>query len=204
MRSLARNISTMATIKTIRDDIALGDGDTSLSEKTISQYLTALDRIFVTENLPAWNPALRSKTAIRTSSKRHFVDPSIAVAVMRLTPSRLLDDFTYFGFLFESLCTRDLRIYSEAIDGQVFHYRDASGLESDTVICLNDGRWAPVEVKLGAKEIEKAAQHLLELKAKVNTDKMKEPSFLMILTGTEFAYRREDGVLIVPIGCLKD
>ena len=204
MRSLARNISTMATIRTIRDDIASGDSDTSVSDKTISQYLTALDRIFVTENLAAWNPALRSKTAIRTSPKRHFVDPSIAVAVMRLTPSRLLDDFNYFGFLFESLCTRDLRVYSEAIDGQVFHYRDASGLESDTVVCLNDGRWAAVEVKLGSKEIEEAAQHLLELKAKVNTDKMREPSFLMILTGTEFAYRRDDGVLVVPIGCLKD
>lgn len=204
MRSYARNIATMATIRTIRDDIALGDADTSVSEKTISQYLTALDRIFVTENLPAWNPVLRSKTAIRTSVKRHFVDPSIATAVMRLTPSRLLDDFQYFGFLFESLCTRDLRVYAEAIDGQVFHYRDASGLESDTVVCLNDGRWAPIEVKLGTKEIEEASEHLLELKAKVDTKKMKEPSFLMILTGTEFAYRRDDGVLVVPIGCLKD
>lgn len=204
MRSIARNLSTMATIKTIRDDIALGDANTSISEKTISQYMTALDRIFVTEHLSAWNPALRSKTAIRTSVKRHFVDPSIATAVMRLTPSRLLEDFSYFGFLFESLCTRDLRVYAEAIDGQVFHYRDASGLESDTVVCLNDGRWAAIEVKLGAKEIEEAAGHLLELQAKVNTDKMKEPSFLMILTGTEFAYRRDDGILIVPIGCLKD
>lgn len=204
MRSYARNIATMATIRTIRDDIAIGDADTSVSEKTISQYLTALDRIFVTENLPAWNPVLRSKTAIRTSVKRHFVDPSIATAVMRLTPSRLLDDFQYFGFLFKSICTRDLRVYAEAIDGQVFHYRDASGLESDTVVCLNDGRWAPIEVKLGTKEIEEASEHLLELKAKVDTKKMKEPSFLMILTGTEFAYRRDDGVLVVPIGCLKD
>jgi predicted AAA+ superfamily ATPase len=204
MRSYARNIATMATIRTIRDDIALGDADTSVSEKTISQYLTALDRIFVTENLPAWNPVLRSKTAIRTSVKRHFVDPSIATAVMRLTPSRLLEDFQYFGFLFESLCTRDLRVYAEAIDGQVFHYRDASGLESDTVVCLNDGRWAPIEVKLGTKAIEEAAEHLKELKAKVDTKKMKEPSFLMILTCTEFAYRRDDGVLVVPIGCFKD
>ena len=204
MRSYARNVATMATIRTIHDDIALGDADTSVSEKTISQYLIALDRIFVTENLHAWNPVLRSKTAIRTSVKRHFVDPSIATAVMRLTPSRLLEDFQYFGFLFESLCTRDLRVYAEAIDGQVFHYRDASGLESDTVVCLNDGRWAPIEVKLGTREIEEAAEHLLELKAKVDTKKMKEPSFLMILTGTEFAYRRDDGVLVVPIGCLKN
>lgn len=204
LRSLSRNISTLATIRTIHDDIAMGDADESISEKTISQYLGALDRIFVTENLPAWNPALRSKTAIRTSPKRQFVDPSIAAAVMRLTPSRLLEDFNYFGFLFESLCDRDLRIYAEAIDGQVFHYRDGSGLEADAVIALNDGRWAAVEVKLGSKEIEDAAVHLLELKDKVNTEKMREPSFLMILTGTEIAYRREDGVYVVPLGCLKD
>ncbi len=204
LRSLSRNISTLATIRTIHNDIAMGDADESISEKTISQYLGALDRIFVTENLPAWNPALRSKAAIRTSPKRQFVDPSIAAAVMRLTPSRLLDDFNYFGFLFESLCDRDLRIYAEAIDGQVFHYRDGSGLEADAVIALNDGRWAAVEVKLGSKEIEDAAVHLLELKNKVNTEKMREPSFLMILTGTEIAYRREDGVYVVPLGCLKD
>ena len=204
MRSLARNIATPATIRTIRNDIALGDVDTTLSDKSISQYLTALNRIFVTEDLPAWNPALRSKTAVRTTAKRHFVDPSIAVSVMRLTYSRLLDDFTYFGFLFESLCMRDLRIYAEAADGELFHYRDASGLESDAVVCLNDGRWAAVEVKLGSREIEEAAEHLLALKAKVNTSKMREPSFLMVLTGGEFAYRRDDGVLIVPLGCLKD
>ena len=204
LRSLSKNISTLATIRTIHDDIAMGDADESISEKTISQYLRALDRIFVTENLPAWNPALRSKTAIRTSPKRQFVDPSIAAAVLRLTPSRLLEDFNYFGFLFESLCDRDLRIYAEAIDGQVFHYRDASGLEADAVIALNDGRWAAVEVKLGSKEIEDAAVHLLELKNKVNTEKMREPSFLMILTGSEIAYRREDGVYVVPLGCLKE
>lgn len=204
MRSLSRNISTMATIRTIHNDIAMGDENGSISEKTISQYLGALDRLFVTENLPAWNPALRSKTAIRTSVKRQFIDPSIAAAVMRLTPSRLLDDFNYFGFLFESLCDRDLRIYSEAIDGQIFHYRDASGLEADAVIALHDGRWAAVEVKLGSKEIEEAAVHLLELKEKVNTKKMRKPSFLMILTGSEIAYRRDDGVYVVPVGCLKD
>ena len=204
LRSLARNISTVATIKTIHDDIAMSDTDESISEKTISQYLNALNRIFVTENIPAWNPALRSKTAIRTSPKRQFVDPSIATAIMRLTPERLLDDFNYFGFLFESLCDRDLRIYTEAIDGEVFHYRDSSGLESDAVIVLNDGRWAAVEIKLGSKEIEDAAKHLIELKNKVNTQKMMEPSFLMILTGTEIAYRRDDGVLVVPLGCLRN
>ncbi len=204
LKSLARNVSTLASIRTIRDDIAMGDTDEGISEKTISQYLNALNRIFVTENLPAWSPALRSKTTIRTSPKRQFVDPSIAAAVMRLTPERLLDDFSYFGFLFESLCDRDLRVYAEALDGTVCHYRDSSGLEADAVIALNDGRWAAVEVKLGSREIEDAAKHLIELKNKVNTEKMQEPSFLMVLTGTEIAYRRDDGVLVVPIGCLKN
>ena len=203
MRSLARNITTLASIKTIHDDIAVGD-DEGLSEKSISQYMNALRRIFVVEDIPAWNPALRSKTVIRTSPKRQFVDPSIATAVMRITPELLLQDFEYFGFLFESLCVRDLRVYADANDGEIFHYRDRNGLEADAVICLRDGRWAAVEVKMGSKEIELASKHLLELKNKVNTDKMREPSFLMVLTATEFAYRREDGVYVVPIGCLKD
>lgn len=204
MRSLSRNISTLASNETIRADIAMSDEDENISDKTILQYLRALNRIFVTDNLPAWNPAIRSKTAIRTSPKRQFADPSIAVATMRLSPGRILDDFEYFGFLFESLCDRDLRIYAEANDGQLFHYRDASDLEADAVICLNDGRWAPIEIKLGKKEIEEGAKHLIELKNKINTTKMKEPSFLMIVTGTEVAYRRDDGIFVVPIGCLKN
>ena len=204
MRSLSRNISTMASNATIRADIAMSDEDENISEKTILQYLRALDRIFVTDNLPAWNPALRSKTVIRTTPKRQFADPSIAVATMRLTPERILDDFEYFGFLFESLCHRDLRIYSEANDGQLFHYRDASGLEAGAVICLNDGRWAAIEIKLGKKAIEEGAKHLLALKDKINTTKMKTPSFLMLVTGTEVAYRRDDGVFVVPLGCLKN
>lgn len=204
MRSLSRNISTLASNETIRADIAMSDEDENISDKTILQYLRALNRIFVTDNLPAWNPALRSKTAIRTSPKRQFADPSIAVATMRLSPGRILDDFEYFGFLFESLCDRDLRVYAEANDGQLFHYRDSSDLEADAVICLNDGRWAPIEIKLGKKEIEEGAKHLIELKSKINTTKMKEPSFLMIVTGTEVAYRRDDGVFVVPIGCLKN
>ena len=166
--------------------------------------MDALDRIFVTENLPAWSPALRSKSAIRTTPKRQFIDPSVAAAVMRLNPERLLEDFNYFGFLFESLCVRDLRVYAESIDGQVYHYRDATELEADAIVALNDGRWAAIEVKLGSSEIEKAAENLLKLKQKINTEKMKEPSFLMVLTGTEIAYRRDDGVYVVPIGCLKN
>ena len=203
LQSLARNISTLATMSTIRNDIALGE-DESLSVKTVSQYMNALKRIFVVDDIPAWNPALRSKTAIRTSPKRQFIDPSIATAILKMTPKRLLEDFNYFGFLFESLCARDLRVYAETLGGDVFHYRDKSGLEADAVVVLHDGRWAAIEVKLGSKEIEEAAQHLIQLRDKIYTEKMREPSFLMIVTGTEVAYQREDGVYVVPIGCLKN
>ncbi len=201
MRSLARNISTMANISTIYNDI-LADDDT-LSKNTIASYIDALRRIFVVEDLPAWSPLLRSKTALRTSPKRHFVDPSIATAVLRATPDSILEDFTSFGFLFESLCIRDLRIYAQMLDGEVFHYRDKSGLEADAIIHLNNGQWGAFEIKLGSKEIEKAAQNLIILRDKINTDRMKEPAFLAILTGTQYAYKRDDGVLIIPVGCLK-
>lgn len=204
LRSLARNISTTVTIRTICDDIAMGSEDMTLSDKTVNQYLNALERIFVVENIPAWNVSLRSKTAIRTSPKRQFVDPSIAVAVMRLTPERLLHDFNYLGFLFESLVDRDLRVYIEAIDGQIYHYRDSSGLETDAILSLNDGRWALVEIKLGIGQVDEAAKHLLQLRDKIKTDKIQQPSFMMIVTGTDFAYCRDDGVLVVPIGCLRE
>ena len=201
MRSLARNISTLASNQTILSDIEATD--TTISDKTITSYLNALQRIFVVEDLPAWSPSLRSKTAIRTSSKRHFVDPSIATAAMRTTPEGILTDFKTFGFLFESLCTRDMRVYAQINDGDVFHYRDKSGLEVDLIVCLRDGRWGAIEVKLGNKEIEDAAKNLLTFKKKVDADKMREPSFLMVLTGGQFAYQREDGVLVVPLGCMK-
>ena len=202
MRSLARNVSTTASITTIQNDFE-GD-EKSISEKTIFVYLNSLRRIFVIEDLPAWNPAMRSKTALRTSPKRHFIDPSIATAVFRAAPDTLLQDFNTFGLLFESLCVRDLRVYAQAIDGEVFHYRDKSGLEADAIVHLKDGRWGAIEVKMGAKEIEAAAKNLLILRDKINLDKMKEPSFLMVLTATEFGYRRDDGVFIVPIGCLRE
>jgi predicted AAA+ superfamily ATPase len=202
MRSLARNVSTTANISTIIEDIA--GSEETISEKTISSYLNALRRIFVVEDLPAWNPAMRSKTALRTSPKRHFVDPSIAVAVLRAAPDSLLQDFNTFGLLFESMCIRDLRVYAGAIDGNVFHYRDKNGLEADAIVHLNDGRWGAVEVKMGAKEIEIAAENLKILRDKINLSKMREPSFLMVLTGTEFGYRRSDGVYIIPVGCLRD
>lgn len=202
LRSLARNIATQASIQTILNDVEATEA--SISDKTISTYYNALRRIFVAEPMPGWSPSLRSKTAIRTSPKHHFVDPSIATAVMRINPAGVLQDFEYFGFLFESLCARDVRVYAQHNDGEVFHYRDKSGLETDLIVQLRDGRWGAVEVKLGNKQIEEAAKNLLKLKEKIDTVKMREPSFLMVLTGGQFAYRRKDGVLIVPIGCLRD
>lgn len=201
LRSLARNISTMASGQTIMADMK--SDDAGISEKTLTGYLNALRRIFVVEDSPAWMPSLRSKTAIRTSPKRNFVDPSIATSVMRTNAGGLLDDFETFGFMFESLCTRDMRIYSQANDGAIFHYRDKNNLESDMIASLRDGRWAPIEVKLGNRQIDEAAKNLLSLKSKIDTKKMGAPSFLMVITGGEFAYRRDDGVFVVPIGCLK-
>ena len=201
LRSLARNISTMTTLQTIKSDMEAMDF--GISEKTLVNYITALRRIFVIEDLPAWQPSLRSKTAIRTSAKRQFVDPSIATAVLRTNPDGILHDLEYFGFLFESLCVRDMRIYAQANDGDIFHYRDKSGLEADMIIRLRDGRWAAVEVKLGSRQIEDAANNLLALKNKIDAKKTGMPSFLMVVTGGEFAYQRNDGVFVVPIGCLK-
>lgn len=201
LRSLARNIATTATYQTIMSDIEASD--ITISDKTISSYMNALRRIFVVDDLPAWSPSLRSKTAIRTSPKRHFVDPSIATAVLRTNPEGVLNDFQYFGFLFEALCTRDIRVYAQVNDGDVFYYRDKSGLESDLIVRLHDGRWAAIEVKLGKKQIDEAAKNLLALKARIDEDKMGKASFLMVITGGQYAYRRNDGVLVVPLGCLK-
>ena len=202
LRSLARNIATAANYQTIKEDIEATEN--SISDKTIGTYINALRRIFVVEDLPAWLPSLRSKTAIRTSEKRHFVDPSIATAIMRIQPEGILNDFEYFRFLFESLCTRDVRIYAQANDGDVFYYRDKNGLETDLIVRLRNGKWAAIEVKLGQNQIEDAATNLLALKNKVDVNKMGEPSFLMILTGGLLAYRRKDGIWVIPIGCLKN
>ena len=202
LRSYAQNISTMATTATLLADVQ--SNDVSFSEPTIYSYINALRRIFLIEDIPAWKPSLRSKSAIRTSEKRQFVDPSIATAVMQLDANGLLDDFEYFGFLFESLVTRDLRIYTQVLGGEVFHYRDKDKLEADLIIRLHNDKWAAVEVKLGSREIEDGARHLIELKNKVDTAKVGEPAFLMVVTGGQFAYRREDGVYVVPLGCLKD
>ena len=201
LRSLARHTATQASLATIRADLEVNDATSS--DKTITAHLDALRRIFVVEDLPAWNPALRSRTPLRTSVTRHFVDPSIAVAALRASPGALLADFNTFGLLFESLCVRDLRVYSQPIDGEVFHYRDKSGLEADAVVQLKDGRWGAVEVKMGVRETDLAAQHLLALADRVDADRLRPPSFLMVLTATEVAYRRPDGVQVVPIGCLR-
>ena len=200
-RSLSRNISTTASMSTLQRD--MGEG-INISDKTIVTYLDALRRIYVIEDLPAWNPSLRSSVAIRTSPKRHFVDPSIATSVLRADKGNLLMDFNTLGFLFESLCIRDLRVYAQTLDGDVFHYRDANGLEIDAIIHLRDGRWGAIEIKMGTNEIDKASRNLLKLKDYVDIDRMSPPSFLMVLTAGEFAYQMENGVMVIPIGCLKD
>lgn len=201
MRAYARHVSTQASQTTIAADLAVNDG--AMAPNTVSDYLDALSRAYVVEDLPAWNPALRSKTAIRTSPTRHFVDPSIGAAVMRWTPADLLRDFEAFGLQFESLCVRDLRVYAEAIDGAVFHYRDKTGLEADAVIVLADGRWAPIEVKLGSRQLDEAATHLRRLRERVDAERMGEPSFLAVVTAGATAYRRDDGVLVIPLACLR-
>ena len=202
LESYARNISTMAANETIMADVRATDQ--TISPNTFAIYISALRRIFIVDDVPAWSPALRSKTKIRTSPKRHFVDPSIAVALMGINPQGLLKDFPTFGFLFEDLCARDLRVYAQALDGEVYHYRDKNELECDLVVALRDGRWGAVEVKLGKNEEEDAAKHLIELSESIDNQRMKSPSFLMILTAGQYAYRRADGVYVVPIGCLKE
>ena len=205
MRSYARNQGSQATIGTIVADMMTND-ENEIGIKTAGSYLDALRKIFVIEDSEAWNPNLRSKTAIRTANTRYFIDPSIGTAVLGLGPKDLINDLNMMGLFFETLCVRDLRIFADALDGQVFHYRDKSGLECDAVIHLRNGRYGLVEIKLGGDRlINEGASNLLALVDKINTDKMKEPSFLMVLTGTgDFAYRRKDGVYVVPIGCLKD
>lgn len=202
LKSLARNISTMTTDRTIMGDVRAND--TSITDKTLEIYLRALRKLFIVEDVKAWQPSLRSKTGIRTSDKRQFVDPSLAVAAIGASPQSILDDFNYFGFLFESLCVRDLRVYAENLRGTIRHYHDNNDLEADIIITLDDGRWAAVEVKLGSREIEEGAEHLKKLAANIDASKCQAPAFLMVLTGGELAYIRDDGVYVVPIGCLKD
>lgn len=205
LRSYARNIGTQATYETFKEDMINNDS-ISLDTDTVFSYINALKKLFVIEESPAWNPNLRSKTAIRTSDTRYFVDSSIATAALGIGPQDLINDIRTFGLIFEDMCIRDLRIYSESINGSVYHYRDSSDLECDAVIHLRNGMYGLVEIKLGGdKLVNEAAQTLLKLQSKIDTEKMNNPSFLMVLTATgDYAYRREDGIYVVPIGCLKN
>lgn len=205
MRSYARNQGGQVPNTVLAKDVETND-DALVSEETVASYANALRKIFVIEDMPAWNPNLRSKTAIRTADTRYFVDPSIAVASLGIGPNDLLNDPKTFGFLFETLCVRDLRVFADALNGSVYHYRDKDGQECDAVIHLRNGKYGLIEIKLGGDSlIEEGAESLKKMKEKIDTDKMEAASFLMVLTGTgDYAYCRQDGVLVVPIGCLKN
>lgn len=205
LRSYARHQGSQASIPTILADIVANETQ-EISDETISSYLNALRKIFVIEDMPAWNPNIRSKTAIRTTDTRYFTDPSIACAALGLGPSDLINDLNTFGLFFETLCIRDLRVYADALDGKVYHYRDKTGLECDAVVHLRNGSYGLVEIKLGGdKLINEGVENLISLSNKIDTTRMKAPSFKMVLIGVgKYAYRRPDGVYVVPIGCLKD
>ena len=205
MRAYARHQGTQASVATLKADLKNNDTAT-LDDDTISSYLEALRKIFVVEDMPAWNPNLRSKTAIRTADTRYFVDPSIATAALGLGPADLMNDLKTMGFFFEAMCVRDLRVFAEALNGKVYHYRDKSGLECDAVVHLRNGQYGLIEVKLGGETlINEGVEALTSLAKQIDTTRMKAPAFKMILTATgEHAYRRpKDGIYIVPIGCLK-
>jgi len=205
MRSYARFQGSQAPNTNIARDIS-GSAEAETAPETVAAYINALKKIFVVEDMPAWNPNLRSKTAIRTADTRYFVDPSIAAAALGIGPNDLIADLKTFGFLFESLCIRDLRVYTDALNGEVYHYRDKSGLECDAVIHLRNGSYGLAEIKLGGEQwIEEGAGNLNLLQSKIDPSKMKLPAFLMVITGVgDYAYQRKDGVYVVPIGCLKD
>ncbi|MBR6111754.1 MAG: ATP-binding protein [Paludibacteraceae bacterium] len=204
LRSYARNIAGQISYSTFKTDMMSNDTDT-LSEDTVADYIKALKRLFVIEDLEAWNPNLRSKAAIRTSDTRYFVDPSIATASLGIGPDDLINDLESFGLIFETMAVRDLRVYAEALDGKLYHYRDSTGLECDTVLHRRNGTYGLIEIKLGGEtRIEEGATNLKNLANKIDTTRMPNPSFMMVLIGIgKYAYRRQDGVCVVPIGCLK-
>lgn len=208
LRSYARNLSTLASEKTILDDVAANYSD--ITSPTLSSYVDALEKLYVIENVPAWCPAIRSASAMRSGKKREFVDPSIAVAALGLSPDGLLVDLNTFGFIFECLCIRDLKAYSFAWNGSVSYYHDRYGLEADCVLHLSDGRYALIEFKLGSREIEEGAAHLCQLKQLIREanekkgPRIREPDLLIVLTGGEMAYTRNDGVKVIPIGTLRN
>lgn len=207
MRALARNVSTMTPIQTLVRDLTGtgtvdGDGALGVDAKTAYQYYQALERLMIIEDQPAWGPHLRSRIRVRVTPKRHFVDPAVAVAVLRATPERLLGDLNLLGFLFESLVVRDLRVYAQAFDAQVLHYKDSSDLEVDAIVECADGRWGAIEVKLGPGMVDQGAASLKAFAAKVDTEKCGAPQFLAVITGFGLGYVRPDGVQVVPIGAL--
>jgi len=205
MRSFSRHQGQSVSYNVICADMSAND-DNSLNDNTVASYINVLKKIFVIEDMPAWNPNLRSKTAVRTSDTRYYVDPSIAVASLGIGPKDLVNDLNTFGLFFETLAIRDLRVYAQSLNGNVLHYRDKNGLECDSVIHLRDGNYALVEIKLGGeKSIDDGAKNLLTLSNQIDTTKMPAPKFLMVLTGIgPYAYKRKDGVFVVPIGCLRN
>lgn len=205
MRSLARNQGQQIANTAIAADIAVND-ESTINQETVASYISALKKIFVVEDMPAWNPNLRSKSAIRTSDTRYFVDASIAAAALGIGPNDLINDLNTMGFLFETMCVRDLRVYAEALGGSVYHFRNKAGLECDAVVHLRNGSYGLIEIKLGGEKlIGEGVETLTSLTESIDTSKMKEPAFRMILTAADqYAYRREDGICIVPVGCLKD
>lgn len=205
MRSYARNQGSQVANTVLASDISANDGS-KIDAETVASYVNALKKIFVIEDMPAWNPNLRSKSAIRSSDTRYYVDPSIAAAALGIGPQDLTSDLKTFGFLFETLCVRDLRVFAEAMNGMVYHYRDKDGLECDAVVHLRNGSYGLVEIKLGGETlIEEGAKTLKAFAKKIDTDRMKPPAFSMVLMGVgDYAYRRQDGIYVVPIGCLRD
>ena len=205
MRSFARNQGSQAANTVIAGDILANDS-ASINEDTVHTYIDALKKIFVIEDMRAWNPNLRSKSAIRTSDTRYYVDPSIAAASLGVGPDDLINDLNTYGLFFETLCVRDLRVFAQSLDGSVYHYKDNTGLECDAVVHLRNGKYGLIEIKIGGETlINEGAANLKKLADKIDTTKMKTPSFLMVLTGVgQYAYKREDGVLVVPIGCLRN
>ena len=204
MRSYARLQATQSAISVIKADLETNEA-LPISVDTVSSYINALKKLFVIEDMPAWCPNLRCKTPVRTGDTRYFVDPSVATAALGLGPDDLVNDLKTYGLLFETMAVRDLRVYMDALFGSVSHYLDASGLECDTVVHMENGKYGLVEIKLGGKElIEKGAATLKKLSARIDTVKMPDPAFMMVLTATgDYAYRRDDGIVVCPIGCLK-
>jgi predicted AAA+ superfamily ATPase len=201
MQSLARNISTEATVAALAKDTG-GSDSGGTDDETVKEYLTALERLMIVDDLPAWNTHIRSSDALRKSPKRHFADPSLAVGALGLSVDKMTNDLNYMGFLFESLAVRDLKIYAEAGDGRVFHYRDSRGVEIDAIVEYPDGTWGAFEIKLGIGATDAAAQNLLKFAAKIDTKKVNPPSALTVITGNGFAHRRRDGVGVVPLSTL--